>query len=269
MPCPPAETAPIPSAHFAVDDAGNSTPLGTRTITCTNAAAVKPFGTIDTPAPGQVISGAAFKNWAWALTPQPANIASGGSPFGVFIDGVRLAGNPVYGTYRSDIAALFPGYTNSNGPAALYLLDTTAIADGVHTIAWSVRDSAGRVDGIGSRFFEIANGTPLPLAEPKTAFRASAPSREGIWLRTGYDEAASLTKVEGSIEVPQSERIEIHLPGAVERGCLVIGDECSEMPAGSTLRDNVFYWQIGAAFRGEFELRFSGSEELPVRVTVR
>ena len=55
----------------AQDRDGNTTLLGTRTITCANASATKPFGAIDTPTQGGTASGASFVNFGWALTPQP------------------------------------------------------------------------------------------------------------------------------------------------------------------------------------------------------
>lgn len=38
-----------------------------------------------------------------------------------------------------------------------FTIDTTTLMNGVHTIAWVVRDSLGRTQGIGSRYFAVAN----------------------------------------------------------------------------------------------------------------
>ena len=38
-----------------------------------------------------------------------------------------------------------------------FLLDTTSLANGIHTIAWSVTDDPDRADGIGSRYFWVQN----------------------------------------------------------------------------------------------------------------
>ena len=130
--------------HAYANDAGSqSTLLGSKTITCTNATATLPFGTIDTPGQGVTMSGTVV-NFGWALTPQPAAIATDGSTIWVYVDGVPF-GHPVYNNYRSDIATLFPGYANSNGAIGYYILDTTTLANGIHTIAWSVTDNLGRV----------------------------------------------------------------------------------------------------------------------------
>jgi hypothetical protein len=257
---------------YAFDDAGNSVALGSRTITCTNAAAAKPFGTIDTPASGETLSGV-YVNFAWALTPMPHNIPVDGSTIWVYVDGNRLAHPATYGNPRSDIASGFPGYANTNTSVGAYYLNTKVLSNGIHTIAWSVTDSAGRVDGIGSRYFEVNNpapAQPAASAEPKYALRASTPVSGGVLLRTGYDPEALLQSVGDTVEVEQMERMELHLPAGVQSGCLVIGEECGELPAGSTLEGNVFYWQLGAPFLGEFELRFTGSvEEATVRVRVK
>jgi hypothetical protein len=141
---------------FAVDADGSRTLLGSRSISCSNSSATKPFGTIDTPAQGQTVSGAASNVFGWALTPLPAAIPTNGSTIQVFVDGSPL-GHPTYNLYRADIAALFPGYANTNGAVGLFVLDTTTLANGLHTIAWSVTDDQGRSDGIGSRYFWVQN----------------------------------------------------------------------------------------------------------------
>ena len=80
-----------------------------------------------------------------------------GSTIWVFVDGVPL-GHPIYNHYRSDIATLFPGYANSNGAIGFFILDTTTLANGIHTIAWS-RDGQPRpsLDGLGSRYIWVQN----------------------------------------------------------------------------------------------------------------
>jgi hypothetical protein len=257
---------------WASDDAGNSTKLGVRTITCTNASATRPFGSLDTPALGETISGAAYANFGWALTPQPYTIPVDASTIWVFVDGQPL-GHPVYNQFRPDIAGLFPGLANSNGAVGAFILNTTTMTNGLHSIAWSVTDNGGRIEGIGSRLFTVANSSPL-TEEPssflrkKSARRSSA--REGIWLRTGYNPESPLGRIEeAAIKVAQTERIELHLPGEIERGCLLIDNECRDLPVGSTLdrAEGIFYWGIDPAFLGAYTLRFEGTAA-PIEVTV-
>jgi len=147
-----------PFTFYAVarDSSGHEVTLGTKTVTCDNAHAVKPFGAIDTPAQGGEASGSKYRNQGWVLTPMPNNIPTDGKTIDVYIDGV-YKGHPVYNIYRSDVAALFPGYANSNGALAYFDFDAAGLAEGVHTIYWVARDNAGNADGIGSRYFVIRN----------------------------------------------------------------------------------------------------------------
>ena len=140
----------------ATDLEGHQANLGSKTIIVDNVHAVKPFGAIDTPAQGGTASGPGFINWGWVLTPPPNHIPTNGSTIYVYVDGINL-GHPTYNLYRSDIAALFPNYANSNGASGYFYLNTTAYANGVHTISWAAIDNAGNVDGLGSRYFTIQN----------------------------------------------------------------------------------------------------------------
>ena len=79
-----------------------------------------------------------------------------GSTIHVFVDGSAL-GAVTYNLYRSDVATIFPGYQNSSGPVGALTLDTRTLANGVHTIVWSVTDNLGRAEGIGSRYFSVRN----------------------------------------------------------------------------------------------------------------
>lgn len=144
---------------YGVDREGRSTLLGEKTVTCSNALATKPFGAIDTPAPGAIIGGITTVH-AWALTPLPKAIPTDGSTMTMFIDGVSV-GTLTYNQFRPDIAGLFPGYANTTGAGASRTLDTTPYTNGVHTISLSVFDNAGVGEGIGSRYFTIQNATSV------------------------------------------------------------------------------------------------------------
>jgi hypothetical protein len=134
---------------------GQAVDIGSKTVTVDNTHSVTPFGTIDTPAQGQTISGT-YVNFGWAVTPQPATIPINGSTITVYIDGQAVA-HPVYNNYRADIATIFPGLNNSNGAVGYYYINTTYLANGQHTISWLVTDNAGHAAGIGSRYFFVLN----------------------------------------------------------------------------------------------------------------
>jgi hypothetical protein len=257
--------------HAVVTDvAGKTTTLGTKTIHCDNANAVKPFGAIDTPSQGGTASGSNFINWGWVLTPQPNNIATDGSTIKVYVDGINL-GHPNYNIYRSDIANLFPGCANSNGAAGYFNLDTTVYANGVHTIQWTAADSAGNTDGIGSRYFTIQNpgsssansmtsqmvfdidqvsALPIDNTEPSCIVKGFnkvksleiAPDRRGLYR----------------VEIEELERLKIILASKsnIIAGYVVSNGKLYSLPIGSTLRRGSFYWTPGPGFLGDFMLIF-------------
>ncbi|MCP5046487.1 MAG: fibronectin type III domain-containing protein, partial [bacterium] len=269
---------------IATDVKGKTTTLGTKTIHCDNANAVKPFGAIDTPAQGGNASGTGFVNFGWALTPRPNTIPIDGSTITVWVDGVPL-GNPVYNKYRSDIAALFPSYNNSNGAIGYFYLDTTGYDNGVHTIQWSVKDDAGNTDGIGSRYFTIQNNQsrarsqtqamhhrdirihdiPLDTMTPlnvKTGYSPEHPDKEKRYRRDEHESA----RIE--IEIPELGRVEFQLTGEtgeeeIDPGTFFVGYQMvynglRPLPIGSYLdkKRGIFSWQAGLAFLGDYHLVF-------------
>jgi hypothetical protein len=253
---------------IATDKAGMNLDLGTRTITVDNAHASKPFGTIDTPAQGATVAGNAFVNFGWALTQSPYVIPTNGSLLTVYVDGVPL-GHPAYNQYRSDIATLFPGLANSNGGVGFFYIDTTTLANGVHTIAWSVSDNGGRTDGIGSRYFTVQNTGTGPVAAPQEPIQA--PSSE-IVLGRGFDprrEAESLSRDAGGRHVIHMEEVErIELQAGATTGYSLVNGERRPLPIGSTLKGGVFYWQAGPGFLGEHQLVFERPAAAPASVRI-
>jgi len=177
-------------------------------------------------------------------------------------------GNPVYNIYREDIAALFPGYANSNGAVGYFMLDTTAYTNGVHTIYWTATDTAGNADGIGSRFFTIQNGTANGASAGVMGMGMEALSRipfdgsVALEFKKGYrEDVESQVLWSGSgvsrIGLRMLERMEVQLPGVVSGG-LLVGDGIRNLPVGSTLdiETGTFYWLPAAGFFGEYRLVF-------------
>jgi hypothetical protein len=178
------------------------------------------------------------------------------------VNGVDL-GHPTYDIYRSDIAALFPGYANSYGAAADFYFDTTAYTNGVHTIAWTAEDNAGNSDGIGSRYFSIQNSAERKAQSAEQ--RAPGEDRKPIFeIPVDYPGPVRIIKgykknVEPEIMIPNEngiihinikelERLEIHFPDS--------RPNISFLPIGSTLdvEKGIFYWQPGPGFLGTYEL---------------
>lgn len=261
---------------IATDTTGNQVTLGTKTIYCDNVNAVKPFGAIDTPTQGGTASGSSFINWGWVLTPQPNYIPINGSTIKVYVDGVNL-GHPTYNIYRSDIAALFPGYENSNGAVGYFYLDTPAYEDGVHTIQWTATDNAGNTDGIGSRYFTIQNSGSNAIKQALANNQKSLGDKEltgippgysynkPVRIKNGYDENEALEFIHPdengviNIEIRELERVEIHLEGTSNyTGYQVVGKQLKQLPIGSFLdtQQGIFCWGLGAGFVGVYEFVF-------------
>jgi hypothetical protein len=234
---------------LAVNKAGQTIDLGTRTITVDNAHASKPFGTIDTPSQGGTVSGNAFVNFGWALTQNPRCIPIDGSTITVVVDGVTL-GHPVYNNPRSDISTFFPGLCNTNGAIGFFYIDTTTLTNGVHTISWVAYDNLGHGDGLGSRYFTVANtggGNGPAVEEPV--------------------EPASNSPPPVAAEIEQLGLLELHLGAA--RGHSLVDGRIAPLPVGSTLKGGVFYWQAALGFLGEYQLVFERPDGREIRLQVK
>jgi hypothetical protein len=260
---------------YARDHEGNVTALGTRTMTCDNANASFPFGTIDTPGQGETIGGSSYPSFGWVLTQQPKHIPFDGSTISVYVDG-NLMGTASYNHPRADIAALFPGFANSNGAIGFRIIDTTALSNGLHTIVWNATDSDGKTSGLGSRFFRVANGisgsaTANAGTEPLTASAESAASlpveRTALAVRRGWDpDAPWRDHAVGSsgpavVRGEELDRFELLLDassGDRYSGYHLVGGRLTPLPAGSHLDADGgrFTWSPGAGFIGTYDLLF-------------
>jgi len=223
---------------IATDKEGNTTLLGSKTITCDNTNATLPFGAIDVPSQqGEgMASGSSYINFAWVLATKPKCIPADGSTITAWVDSLPI-GHPSYGYYRVDIATLFPGYCNANGAIGYIPIDTTKYTNGMHTLAWSATDSAGVNNGFGSRYFTIQNsgaaaapGVVFETAE-KAPERFSLIDRETsrepgktsseifapMYVRRGFDLNGSTDAVYPnengslSVEIRELERVEIYI----------------------------------------------------------
>ncbi len=257
-----------------IQDSEKQLPVVFRTISVSNGNFSKPFGTIDTPAPGAIISGKSYVNFGWALTPQPALIPFDGSTINVFVDGKPQGALASYNNFRADIAATLPGYQNSNGAVGLAKLDTTALSNGQHTIAWSVTDNNNQSNSVGNRTFTVLDGTTAAQSQEAFADRPAqkprAPFGAHVLLRTGYDLDAPLERLAPdrswtyAIVIEQLDRLELRLVDIDSRpvACsayLAYGEENLPLPVGSTLDPETctFYWQIDASFLGDYPFVFS------------
>ena len=185
---------------------------------------------------------------------------------------------------------------NSNGAVGYWTINTTGLANGVHTIAWSVTDNAGRTDGIGSRFFRVLNVASAPVA--KESSPAAEPYLDVTDLGVipadpapllagrGYGKSRLVplsTAKDGPFEIAirETERLEIGLDRGfgdehtVYRGYEIVGNSLRRLPIGSTLdsKNGAWVWQPGPGFFGEHNFVFvaerDGRPELRTLLRVR
>jgi hypothetical protein len=263
----------------ATDTQGNQTLLGSRTIHCANDTATRPFGAIDTPGQGATASGTQYHNFGWVLSPgwRRADPPGGGSVT-VLINGVPV-GSPHGWTSRADLTAIFPAaeYAGVGTAAGVFTFDTSTLANGMHTIAWVVRDnqSPANAEGIGSRYFWVSNGQPAIAAFSAATADAAARTVEdeidgapraltSLLARRGYDLTAPYRRLPASAEGAATlhgeelDRFELRPDGrAWTAGYLRSGTRLSQLPIGSHLAaDGTFNWQPGPGFVGTYDFVF-------------
>jgi hypothetical protein len=265
--------------HVYVEDAdGNRVYFGSRTIVAANAASQVPFGTIDTPLQGGTASGESYVNFGWALTPQPGIIPTDGSTIQVIIDGAPI-GTANYNFFRPDVSNQFPGLANSGGPVGYRIIDTTALAEGLHTISWLVADSRPAISGLGSRYFTVANSADAQAAsvtpaEIQTAAAAATEAAKPLRAAPTPDAgrrveslaAAATSDDARALTLAPMERLELALNDLVEvdsacsatwAGYLLKDKVLSDLPVGASLDPaGTFFWQTGPGFGGRFPLVF-------------
>jgi phosphatidylserine/phosphatidylglycerophosphate/cardiolipin synthase-like enzyme len=266
---------------WITDREGHTVWLGSRTMTCANAGATLPFGSIDTPTQGGVASGTGFVNFGWALTPQPKIIPIDGSTITVLIDGVAR-GTVSYNHERPDIESLFPAFRNTaggNGAIGFRIIDTTLLTNGLHTISWTVVDDRGAVAGIGSRYFTVSNGVSAGTAAAEgaasarvaadaQAIAATTRADTAVLWRRGWDLAGSWQSSglgsEGrtTIRGEEMDRFEVRLAtpsGERYTGNVRVGGALAALPVGSQLdaATGWFTWAPGVGFVGKYDLVFT------------
>jgi hypothetical protein len=256
-----------------LEDSVNQITFPPRSIAVPNKNASKPFGTIDTPAPGAVVSGNSYINFGWALTPQPFEIPIDGSTINVFLDGRPSGVLSSYNNFRSDVAAALPGFRNSNGAVGWTALDTTALSNGQHVISWAITDNNNQTASAGNRIFAVLDGvgTAQPMenrTEPMSANREPVPKPHSsfsgeVMLRRGYDLNAVLEPLRSNrsgtyeVVIQQLDRLEVHLLDGNSNPVRCTSN--FRLPVGSALDKEActFYWQIDPSFLGVYPLGFS------------
>jgi len=135
------------------DTAGHTVDIGHRNLTFLNDTSVQPFGAMDVPLAGAIVSGPVTMS-GWALAKGGRRITQAQ----VRLDGV-VVGQANYGLHWPALSQVFPlsVYPYSEDAAYAYSLDTTLFTNGQHALDVVVYDEAGNLAGIGSRYIYIQN----------------------------------------------------------------------------------------------------------------
>ena len=250
---------------IATDIEGNTTNLGSKVITLTNATSKLPFGAIDNPGQGGSAIGT-IANSGWIMTPQPNIMLASPVNIGVYVDGAPV-GKVTFGQARPDVFGLFPNNRNSSGPGATFSLDTSLFSNAMHSIYWIAYDDAGNGDGIGSRFFFIENGLAAGIASPVLPVISSQLEPAAVRSARPRPQRAAVPQVRTAQEL---DRLVIDLPEGQWTGAHVINGDMQPLPAGSTLdnANGVFYWHLGPGFLGAHELLFTSTDGAVLGLTV-
>lgn len=262
------------------DVSGQKKILGSRTIHCDNAHAVKPFGSLDTPAQGGTVSGSQYLNRGWVLTPPAFTVPTDGSTVNVWVDG-KCIGSPDYVSDWPENRERPVYWDTYNSSVWEFDIDTTRYEDGIHSIQWTVRDREGNTDGIGSRYFTISNSgesAPVKAAMPPEIMNGvtAAASPATVRYRTGFDENAAFTDAESDdndfihLTMRESSRIEVQMGMAWLVGYSYNNGTYSILPAGSTLdSDGTFYWMPGPGTLGTHDLVFMQGTAVHFKLRVK
>jgi hypothetical protein len=257
---------------IAEDGVGQSTVLGSKTITCTNSTATLPFGAIDTPGQGEVVTGTSYANFGWVLgAPGRRADPPGGGTVNVLIDGNNV-GQPAGWTSRADLTALFTGYEGLSTALGVFGFNPSAYSNGLHTIAWIVTDNMGGTQGVGSRYFSVASSVEAAgVADAVSNVLHSAGEVAAMPLdrgplegRRGFDPGAPYRSYtpgpDGRIVAhgEEMDRFEFRLGDGELAGYLRAGADLGPLPIGSYLdRDTgLFTWQPGPGFINTYDLLF-------------
>lgn len=123
------------------------------------AAAAVPFGAFDGQVPDGVDgfqpgNGATgvIRIAGWALDDD------GVAAVDIYVDGV-IAGRASYGQIRPDVAAVFPGFPNSDAAGFGFRLDTTRYVNGLHTVTPLAIAESGERTFLNGLVFQFTNTT--------------------------------------------------------------------------------------------------------------
>ncbi|WP_083878619.1 Ig-like domain-containing protein [Acetivibrio cellulolyticus] len=144
---------------------------------------LKPIGRIDSPKASRTCNGKVEVK-GWFLD------QSGVTNVEVFVDGV-FSGTAVYGGSRSDVKTVYPNYNNSANSGFQYVLDTTTLSKGTHSVKVCGTGNSGTITTIGT-----VSITVLPTIGRIDSPKANATVSGTVTLRGWILDPNGVSKVE-------------------------------------------------------------------------
>jgi hypothetical protein len=212
-------------------------------------------------------------------------------PGGVFCDDdvSNIFGNPTPQapfTTRTSNPTRHRNLDAGRGPIGAFILDTTTLTNGIHTIMWVVFDDQNRGEGIGSRFFNVLNGSSLTTSDRSTAATVTVGAADDlaaypidggtVWARQGF--AAPREEVwpdatgRRAMRMPAQGRLEVILGAGIRAGYLVANGTLRALPPGSRLDPDTghFTWHPVLGYLGTYDLTFlrENGTQVPLTVTL-
>jgi hypothetical protein len=190
----------------------------------------------------------------------------------VVIDGA-IGAAPGGWVSRSDLSSLFPvaQFSGIGNALGVIGIDTTLLANGVHTIAWLVTDNTGGAAGVGSRYFTVSNGSGLTMgtahAALSTQHAALSTQHAALFGRRGFDLDSRLQTYTPdatggiTIQAEELDRIELTV-GTGRPGYSRVNGALRPLTIGARLDEatGLFTWHPGVAFLGAHDFVLGGRD---------
>jgi hypothetical protein len=201
-----------------------------------------PTVAIDTPATLSIITSGSVLVSGWALE-STTGIGTAISIVQVSVDGV-LVGTATYGSSRPDVCTAYPARPGCPNVGYSFLLNTSNLSTGVHTITVSATDS-GAVPGVGSNSVMIAT-TQLMMTGTKVGVY-----RTGV----GFLEDSNGNGIGPAPTDPGDRTAAFAPPGGVKSGDIpVAGDWTGDGSAKAGFyRPSTGTWWLDANNNGTFD----------------
>ena len=105
-----------------------------------------PFGWLDIPPESSTVRSGPMEIGGWALDDRSLSFVE------IYLDG-KKTGNALYGFYRPDVAAVFPGYPGNPNSGFTAAIDAAPLVPGIHQLMIRIVDDQGLSTEMPPRFF--------------------------------------------------------------------------------------------------------------------